>query len=81
MDEEITTSYKTNLGLTPVRLGTEGTKLPLLAREDRPSFDLKEYGRLRVRSHGETPDITSRTSERGDKTDMAARLDSRLAAL
>ena len=59
VDEEITNTYRTNLGLTVVRLGTEGTKLPLLAREDRPSFVLKEYGRLRERSHGETPDITS----------------------
>ena len=59
VDEEITNTYRTNLGLTVVRLGTEGTKLPLPTREDRPSFVLKEYERLRWRSHGEVPDNTS----------------------
>ena len=41
--KENTNTYKTHLGLTVVRLGTEGTKLPLLTREDKPSFDLKAF--------------------------------------
>ena len=40
-DEEITNTYRTNLGLTVVRLGTEGTKLPLQQERTRPSFVLK----------------------------------------
>ena len=51
VDEEITNTYRTNLGLTVVRLGTEGTKLPLRQERTKPSFVLKEYGRLRERSH------------------------------
>ena len=54
-----------------VRLGTEGTKLPLQAREDRPSFVLKEYGELRGRSHRADPANRSLSWERRGETEPA----------